>query len=122
MPIIDNIENIVITELKIGFLPPDQWLRLPKDTPLAYFHVDVKDGGLEIPSLLYDMPGRIAQRAIWLQNSQDSVVAQIAASPEFTERIARWSEPVYLQGNTMNSGKALRRLYALSPIKTSNLT
>ena len=87
-----------------------QWLRLPNDTPLAYFHANVRDGGLGILSLLYDMPGRIAQRAIWLQNSKDSMVAQIAMSPKFTERVTKWSEPVLLQGNAMNSGKALRRL------------
>ena len=97
-----------------------QWLRLPKDTPLAYFHADVKDGGLGIPSLSYDMPGRITQRAIRLQNSQDSVVARIAAGPELTERLSKWSEPIYLQGNAMNSGKALRRL-SWSQLLTSSV-
>ena len=97
-----------------------QWLRLPKDTPLAYFHADVKDGGLGIPSLSHDMPERITQRAIRLQNSQDSVVARIAAGPELTERLSKWSEPIYLQGNAMNSGKALRRL-SWSQLLTSSV-
>ena len=28
-----------------------RWLDLPADTPVAYFHADIKSGGLEVPSL-----------------------------------------------------------------------
>ncbi|CAL7932962.1 unnamed protein product [Xylocopa violacea] len=33
-----------------------KWLNLPHDVPTAYFHADVKDGGLGIPSLRWTTP------------------------------------------------------------------
>lgn len=33
-----------------------KWLRLPNDTPNAYFHADIKEGGLGITSLRYLAP------------------------------------------------------------------
>ena len=83
------------------------WLKLPHDTPVSYFHSDVKDSGLGIPCMLYDLPEKICQRLVKLQCSSDPIVAKIAAAQGFSDRLAKWSEPLYLDGNTMNSGKQL---------------
>ena len=32
------------------------WLRLPHDTPTAFFHAAEREGGLNIPQLLYRIP------------------------------------------------------------------
>ena len=86
------------------------WLRLPADTPLGFFHADVKDGGLGLPALRYDIPERITRRMTKLQLSKDPVVARVATSPGHTERLAKWSEPTYLQDKPMSAGKDLRRM------------
>lgn len=86
------------------------WLKLPKDTPLSYFYASVKDGGMGLSSLLYDLPERITSRVISLQCSDDPVVARLATAPRFADRIRKWSKPIYLDGNSMNAGKQLRRL------------
>lgn len=33
-----------------------KWVNLPHDVPIAYFHANVKDGGLSIPSMRWLMP------------------------------------------------------------------
>ena len=33
-----------------------RWLDLPADTPVAYFHADIKSGGLGVPSLRWTIP------------------------------------------------------------------
>ena len=33
-----------------------RWLDLPADTPVAYFHADIKSGGLGLPSLRWFIP------------------------------------------------------------------
>ena len=68
------------------------WLKLPHDTPVSYFHSDVKDGGLGIPCMLYDLPEKICQRLVKLQCSSDPIVAKIAAAQGFSDRLAKWSE------------------------------
>ena len=33
-----------------------RWLDLPADTPVAYFHADIKSGGFGVPSLRWTIP------------------------------------------------------------------
>lgn len=39
-----------------------QWMCLPHDTPNAYFHAEIKDGGLSVPSVRWLMPLRRLER------------------------------------------------------------
>lgn len=47
-----------------------KWLCLPHDTPNAFFHADVKDGGLSLPSMRWLMP--LHRRKRLLNLSKDS--------------------------------------------------
>ena len=33
-----------------------QWLKLPNETPVAFFHAGVADSGVAVPSLQYSIP------------------------------------------------------------------
>ena len=41
-----------------------QWIALPNDTPIAYFHAPVTEGGLGIPSLRWMAPLQRRKRLI----------------------------------------------------------
>lgn len=60
-----------------------KWLDLPHDTPTAYFHADVKDGGLSIPSFRWTAP---LQRYYRLKGL---TIAQDRAAPEAMKRFAQ---------------------------------
>lgn len=43
------------------------WVHLPHDVPIAYFHSDIADGGLGIPSLRWTLPLRKRNRLLNLK-------------------------------------------------------
>lgn len=84
-----------------------QWLCLPHDVPMAFFHADVADGGLGIPSLRYVAPlyriGRLqnigipifeeAQADVFLAAEMDRAVrrlAPITPNPLTSEGLSRY--------------------------------
>lgn len=60
-----------------------KWLDLPHDTPNAYFHTNVKDGGLSIPSMRWLMP---LQRWRRLQGGRSR---EQQLSPYLAQEVAR---------------------------------
>ena len=49
MSVLKKLDKVTRASIK-------RWLNLPHDTPTAYFHADVGDGGLGIPSLRWTIP------------------------------------------------------------------
>ncbi|CAH2083782.1 unnamed protein product [Euphydryas editha] len=68
-----------------------KWLRLPKDVPKAYFHADVKDGGLAIPSLRTVIPALVLRRFGGLASSRWSVAKAAARSERIRKKLG-WAK------------------------------
>ena len=65
------------------------WTKLPGDTPIAFFHADVKDGGLGIPALQYSIPNLKLNRLQGMASSLDPVVRKIVCSDNFRNRLRK---------------------------------
>ena len=50
------------------------WLRMPKDTPTAYFHAEIRDGGLGVEMLSQTVPLIRSKRLGRLGLSDDPVI------------------------------------------------
>jgi len=61
------------------------WLKMPKDTPVTYYHAEVADGGLGVPLLSQTVPLMRSKRLGRLGHSDDPVilamVEYVAARP-----------------------------------------
>ena len=51
------------------------WLKMPKDTPTAYFHAEIVDGGLRVNMLSQTMPLMSSKRLGRLEHSDDPVIS-----------------------------------------------
>ena len=60
-----------------------KWVRLPHDTPTAYFHAKAAASGLEIPRLRYIIPVMKNRRISKLEGSRDPVMQYVVTSPSF---------------------------------------
>ncbi|CAG4941104.1 unnamed protein product [Parnassius apollo] len=67
------------------------WLRLPKDVPVGYFHADIKDGGLAIPSLRATVPDLILKRFGRLDSSSWPVAQAAARSARIRKKLS-WAD------------------------------
>ena len=79
-----------------------QWLRLPVDTPRAYFHASAADGGLQIPLMVCKIPIIRKVRYEKLLLSQDPAIQSLRRTDEFhkayakiTKRITLWNDKEY---------------------------
>ena len=59
-----------------------RWLHLPQDTPTAFIHAHVKDGGLGIPSLASHYRSHRHQRLLKMFVSKDPIVKAVAQELE----------------------------------------
>ena len=57
------------------------WLKLPKDTPIAYFHARAVDGGLNITTLEHAIPLARQSHIARMAASQDPVMSAIIKTP-----------------------------------------
>ena len=57
------------------------WLKLPKDTPTAYFHARAVDGGLNIPTLEHAIPLANQSRIARMAESHDPVISAMVNTP-----------------------------------------
>lgn len=55
-----------------------KWLGLPNDVPNAYFHANVKDGGLSIPSMRWLMPLRRRERLQKLMKDNEPATSYLS--------------------------------------------
>lgn len=89
-----------------------KWLRLPKDTPLGYFHASCKDGGLGIPSFATTVPGELHATLIKMGQSSLSSLHDIIEHP-YVLRKLRWAEKVLtLENQTLLTSQDRRTYWA----------
>lgn len=89
-----------------------KWLRLPHDTPTAYFHAGAADGGLEIPRLRYAIPVMKNRRMLKLESSNDPVMQCVVNSPSFLAAKTRGARAAKVAGQVLDTGKDVKRLLA----------
>ena len=74
------------------------WLKLPRDTPVPYFHARVKDGGLGIACHEFRIPYLRLQRLLNLTSCTDPVVREAVAHSSFGSECQKWGEQRYYRG------------------------
>lgn len=78
-----------------------KWLRLPKDTPLGYFHASCKEGGLGIPAFRTSIPGMIHARLSSMARSSCAAARDAFHHPS-TTAVLRWAESALtFEGRTL---------------------
>ena len=64
-----------------------QWLKLPKDTPRAFFHAGTGDGGLGVLSLRYSVPVVRRRRLEAVHSATDPLSTALATSAFFQKEL-----------------------------------
>ena len=90
-----------------------QWLKLPKDTPVAFFHARTKDGGLAVPSLRYSVPVMRRKRLETLHSATDPLSTALVASPFFMRELNNVSIKT-LDGRLVTDKQSLAQAWAAS--------
>lgn len=74
------------------------WIRLPNDTPIAYIHAPIREGGLGIPAFQTKIPELTLRRLDSLANS--TFPAAVAASrSQYSQARRRWCTKVKIQNS-----------------------
>ncbi|MCP4463117.1 MAG: reverse transcriptase family protein, partial [Planctomycetaceae bacterium] len=71
------------------------WLRLPKDTPRAFFHAKTCHGGLQIPLLTCKIPLLTKQRFENIILSDDPAIQHLQSISQFRKIQAKASKPIH---------------------------
>ena len=80
------------------------WLKLPKDTPKAYFHAKIFDGGLGIVTLEHQVPLMKIKCIDRLWGSDDPVIREMLSTDGAESLLARQRESTrYGEVQIMNS-------------------
>ena len=88
------------------------WLKYPLDTPKAYFHANISDGGLGIVSLELQIPLLKIKRINRLWASDDPVIREMLKMESAESLLARRHVPSRLRGVVLNSPESLRAALA----------
>ncbi|GLV43786.1 hypothetical protein CBL_12313 [Carabus blaptoides fortunei] len=67
-----------------------RWLRLPADTPMAFFHAAIRDGGLGLPALTTLIPSLVSSRYHQLEQSSYMAAQQAFKEPTIQRKL-RWA-------------------------------
>ncbi|KAG7187555.1 hypothetical protein KM043_018892, partial [Ampulex compressa] len=78
-----------------------RWLRLPKDTPMGYFHAGCKQGGLGIPAFRTSIPGMIHARLSTMAKSSCTAARDAYHHPLVTAAIRRAESALTFGGKTL---------------------
>ena len=84
------------------------WLKLTHDTPKAYFHAKIFDGGLGIVTLEDQIPLMKIRRIDCLWASNDPVIREMLSTEGAELLLARQREPSRYRGVSITSGENLR--------------
>ena len=88
------------------------WLKYPPDTPKAYFHANIGDGGLGIVSLELQIPLLKIKRINQLWASDDPVIREMLKMESAESLLARQRVPSHLRGVVLNSPESLQAALA----------
>lgn len=89
-----------------------RWLALPHDTPMGYFHADVKSGGLGVPCLRTAVPGLQLARFGRLQTSDQPTCAQVARCRLIKEAIRHAEHLSTYKGTELRTRDACFKFWA----------
>ena len=87
-----------------------QWLKLPNDTPVAFFHAWVADGGLAVPSLRYSIPAMRRKRLEAICSATDPLSTAMVASPFFKKELDGLSSKT-LDGRLVSDKQSLAKAW-----------
>jgi hypothetical protein len=87
------------------------WLRLPHDTPMAFFHASVRDGGLGVPEVRFSAPLRRLRRLERLQDSLSTVVRLVSSTPSTQASIQRLQRLLKVGSVHLDSRAAIEEHY-----------
>ena len=88
------------------------WCKLPHDTPTAFFHSHICDGGLGIVTLEHQIPLLKIKRIARLWTSDDPVIVQMLTMESAEFLLARQTEPTCYLGVQLVSKEGLRAALA----------
>ena len=88
-----------------------RWLKLPKDTPVAFFHARIGDGGLAVPSLRYSVPVMRKKRLEAVYSVTDPLSTALVASVFFSKELDNLSSKI-LGGHLVTDKQSLARAWA----------
>ena len=86
------------------------WLKLPKDTSIAFFHAKAVDGGLSLPLLEHEIPLMKQARTARMAMSPDPVVRAMLETP--TARKVLRAKQTSLNGTVMGTCQGRRTVLA----------
>ena len=89
------------------------WLKLPNDTPVAFFYAGVADGGLVVPSLRYSILVMRRKRLEAICLAMDPLSTALVASPFFKELDGLSSKT--LDGRLVSDKQSLAKAWADCP-------
>ena len=84
------------------------WLKLPKDTPKAYFHAKIFDGGLGIVTLEHQVPLMKIKCIDRLWGSDDPVICEMLSTDGAESLLARQREPTRYREVQITNRESLR--------------
>ena len=88
-----------------------RWLKLPNDTPVAFFHAGVADGGLAVPSLRYSIPVMRRKRLEAICSATDPLSTALVVSPFFKKELNGLSSKT-LDGRLVSDKQSLAKAWA----------
>ena len=90
------------------------WLKLPKDTPTAFFHAEIVNGGLGVPLFSQTIPLLKHKLIANLCRSEDPVIQAILAMPQRSTSLLKQRTSKSFCGTVVSSKQCLRSALARS--------
>ena len=88
------------------------WLKLPKDTPVPFFHAPVVEGGLGVPLHEHVVPLMRAKHLSRLDETPDPVIAAMLKEVSASAGSALRTPQTSLNGRVMTSSRDLKAMLA----------
>ena len=89
------------------------WLKLPKDTLVAFFHAGIGDGGLAVPSLWYSVPVMRKKRLEAVYSVTDPLFTALVASVFYSKEPDNFSSKIF-GGHLVTDKQSLARAWAVA--------
>ena len=80
-----------------------KWTHLPKDTPKAFFHANIRDGGMGVPALETCVPCLAWKRLRKVLTSQDEIMKELNNVPEVRGELRRVEQHCSRKGRVLDS-------------------
>lgn len=85
-----------------------RWLRLPKDTPVGYFHANIKDGGLGVPCFSSSIPLLQASRLEKITAHPTTLFQMVQRQDAFGFLLRRMNQPCRINAAVVTTKAEVR--------------